>query len=157
MVRSRPGVWPWEASACFFCLKLLLAAVRAGGDAVVFLSVAVFATSMDFEWPKTERRVLFDPNAMSGASCNSLGAGVQVREPYVLLVQMRFRRVSKGGKVVIPWVRVRFLSILRCSRSENHTFCWSKCDLHRLWGGFWVAIGRAPMRKGFCRTRRNFA
>ena len=75
-----------------------------------FFSAAVFATSIDFDWPKTERRMLLDPNAMSGASCNSLRAGVssievellKVREPYVLLVQMRFRRVSKPGKVVIP-------------------------------------------------------
>ena len=54
--------------------------------------------------------MLFDPNAMPGASCNSLHAGassievelLKVREPYILLVQMRFRWISKSGKVVIP-------------------------------------------------------
>ena len=51
-----------------------------------FLSVAVFATSIDFDWPKTDRRMLLDPNAMSGASCNSLRAGVSSIEVELLKV-----------------------------------------------------------------------
>ena len=41
-----------------------------------FLPPAIFAPSIDFDWPRTEHRMLFDPIAMSGASCNSLGAVV---------------------------------------------------------------------------------
>ena len=94
---------------------------RRGGECRRKMFLTVFAIPIDFDWPKTERRMLFDPNAMSGASCNFLGAGtisidvevIKIRKPYVLLVQMRIRRVSKCGKVVIHLVRGRFPSMLR--------------------------------------------